>query len=142
MIRSWFNRLAAAASLVIMILAPVRAADEPPGILWQMTSQMEMVGMPMAMPPNTVKVCTAKEWTRPPPGGDQTCVNSDFTRVGNNKVTWTMQCGGQMPMTGTGEITFEGTDSYAGQIKATAEGMSMTIKLSGKKLGTCDKPVS
>ena len=141
MIRSWFNRLAAAASLVIMILAPVRAADEPPGILWQMTSQMEMVGMPMAMPPNTVKVCTAKEWTRPPPGGDQTCVNSDFTRVGNNKVTWTMQCSGQMPMTGTGEITFEGTDAYTGAITATAEGMSMTIKLSGKKLGTCEKPI-
>jgi hypothetical protein len=43
-------------------------------------------------------------------------------------------------MKGTGEITFEGTDSYSGAIKATAEGMDMTIELSGKKVGTCDNP--
>jgi len=46
-----------------------------------------------------------------------------------------------MPMTGTGEIAFEGPDAYTGVIKATAEGMTMTIKLSGKKIGTCDKPI-
>lgn len=132
-------RLAAASSLVLLALAPARA-DDPPGVLWEMTSQMEMVGMPMAMPPKKLKVCTAKEWTKPPPGGDQTCVNSDMQRVGN-KVTWTTQCSGQMPMTGTGEITFAGEDSYSGAITATAEGMNMTIKLSGKKLGTCDNPV-
>ena len=57
-----------------------------------------------------------------------------------NKATWTMQCGGQMPMTGTGEITFDSADSYTGAINATANGMNMTIKLSGKKIGTCDNP--
>jgi hypothetical protein len=138
MIPAWPGRLAAAASLVLMALAPVRAAD-PPGILWDMTSQMVMQGMPMAMPPQTMKLCAAKQWTRPPPGGDKTCVNSNYKVVGN-KATWTMQCSGEMPMTGTGEMTFEGTDSYTGAIKATAEGMSMTIKLSGRKIGTCDNP--
>jgi hypothetical protein len=133
------GRLTAAASLVLLALAPVRA-DDPPGILWDMTSQMSMEGMPFSPPPTKLKVCTPKVWTKPPPGGDQTCVNSDMQRVGN-KVTWTMQCSGEMPMTGTGEITFEGTDSYTGAIKATAEGMTMTIKLSGKKVGTCDKPI-
>jgi hypothetical protein len=44
-------------------------------------------------------------------------------------------------MTGTGEITFEGTDSYTGAINATAEGMTMTINLSGTKIGTCDNPI-
>jgi hypothetical protein len=139
MIHTWSGRLTATASLVLMALAPVRAAD-PPGILWQMTSQMVMEGVPMAMPPQMMKQCTARQWTRPPPGGDKTCVNSDYTVVGN-KATWKMKCSGDMPMTGTGEMTFEGTDSYAGAIKATAEGMSMIIKLSGKKIGTCDKPV-
>ena len=82
----------------------------------------------------------ARVWTAPPPGGDPTCVNSDFQQVGN-KVTWTMQCSGQMPMTGTGEITFEGDDAYTGVITATAEGMNMTINLSGKKIGTCNNPI-
>jgi Protein of unknown function (DUF3617) len=139
MIKYSIGGLAAAGSFLLLVLAPARAAD-PPGVLWETTSQMVMEGMPMSMPPNTVKVCTAKEWTRPPPGRDNTCVNTNFQRVGN-KATWTMQCGGDMPMTGTGEMTFEGSDSYTGVIKATAEGMNMTIKLSGKKVGTCDKPI-
>ena len=132
-------RLAAAAALVLLALSPARS-DDPPGVLWQMTSQMEMIGMPMALPPNTVKVCTAREWNKPPPGGDNTCVNSNFQRVGN-KATWDMQCSGEMPMTGHGEMTFEGTDTYSGVISATADGMSMKINLSGKKIGTCDRPI-
>jgi hypothetical protein len=100
---------------------------------------MVMEGMPMTMPPSTVKVCTAREWTKPPPGGDSSCVNTNFRRVGN-KASWTTQCSGQMPMSGTGEISFEGEDSYTGVIKATAEGVNMTINLSGRKVGTCDNP--
>jgi Protein of unknown function (DUF3617) len=133
------GRLLAASSVFLLTLTFARA-DDPPGVLWETTSQMVMEGMPMAMPPQTVKVCTAKEWRKPPPGGDPTCVHSNFQRDGN-KATWSMQCSGEMPMQGTGEITFDGSDSYTGVIKATAQGMAMTIKLSGKKLGTCDKPV-
>lgn len=131
--------LVAAGSLLLLTLTPVRA-DDPPGILWQTTSQMAMEGMPFTPPPQSLKVCKAREWTRPPPGGDPSCVNSDFERVGN-KVTWTMQCSGDMPMTGTGEMTFDGPDSYTGVIHATADGVTMTIRLSGKKIGTCDKPL-
>ena len=52
-----------------------------------------------------------------------------------------MQCTGDMPMTGTGEITFDTPDSYTGAITATADGMSLTIRLTGTKIGTCDNPV-
>ena len=134
------GRLAAAASLVLLTLAPARA-DDPPGIEWEMTSQMVMAGMPFTPPPTKLKVCTPVVWTSPPPGGDSSCVNSDFQRPSPNKVTWTMQCSGRMPMTGTGEITFADDDSYSGAINATAEGMTMTINLSGKKIGTCENPV-
>ena len=52
-----------------------------------------------------------------------------------------MRCSGEMPIKGKGVIIFDGADSCAGSIEATAEGMSMKIKLSGKKPGTCDKPI-
>src|ERR1700741_1616130 len=139
MIRTWSGRLAAIAALGSLALAPVRA-DDLPGILWETTSQMVMAGMPMAMPPTTLKVCMAREMTRPPPGGDKTCVNTNWQRTAN-KATWTMQCTGEMPMTGTGEMTFDAQGNYSGAINATADGMSMTIKLSGKKIGPCDKPI-
>jgi hypothetical protein len=131
--------MAATSAFLLLTLASARG-DDPPGVLWETTSQMVMEGMPMGMPPQTVKFCAAREWTKPPPGGDASCVTSNFQREGN-KVTWTMQCTGQMPMQGTGEITFDGSDSYTGAINATAQGMTMTIKLSGHKVGTCDKPV-
>jgi hypothetical protein len=131
--------LAAVSAAFLLVLAPA-GADNPPGVLWETTSQMVMAGMPFSPPPTTVKVCTAKEWTQPPPGGDKSCVATNFQRVGN-KVTWNVQCSGQMAMTGTGEITFADDGSYTGAINATAEGMAMKINLSGKKVGTCDKPV-
>ena len=139
MITASTGRLAAAASLVFLLVpSPARAAD-PPGVLWETTSQMAMAGMPMQMPAQTQRVCAAKQWTKPPPGGDKSCVASNYRMVGN-KATWTMQCGGQMPMQGTGEIVFEGSDAYTGAIQAKSQGMDMTIKLSGKKVGTCDNP--
>jgi hypothetical protein len=139
MITASTGRLAATASgAFFLVLSPARAAD-PPGVLWETTSQMAMPGMPGQMPAQTAKVCSPKNWTKPPPGGDKSCVTSDYKMVGN-KATWKMQCSGQMPMQGTGQMTFESPDSYTGAIQATAQGMNMTIKLSGKKVGTCDNP--
>ena len=138
MTTSLSRRLAVSGPLVLFLLAPVHAAD-PPGILWESTSQMVMQGMPFSPPPQKAKYCAATSWTKPPPGGDTSCVNTDFKVVGNT-ASWKMECKGQMPMTGTGEITFDGTDAYTGQINATSEGVNVTIKLAGKKIGTCEHP--
>jgi len=139
MIMASTGRLAAAAALVLLLmLSPALAADAP-GVLWESTSQMTMTGMPMQTAPQTQKVCSPKTWTKPPPGGDKSCVASDYKMVGS-RMTWKMQCSGQMPMQGTGEIDFQGSDAYTGVIQATSQGMNMTIKLAGRKVGTCDNP--
>lgn len=129
----------AAGALLLLVLMPVRAADEPPGILWQTTSQMVMEGMPFSPPPQTLKVCSHRTWTRPPPGGDPSCRVTNYQVVGN-KATWAVACAGDMPMTGVGEMTWNGTDSYSGKIKFMAEGMNMTVNLTGTRIGTCDNP--
>jgi hypothetical protein len=139
MFKSWSRRLLAASSFSMICVAPAFAQD-PPGVLWEMTSQMSMEGMPMSPPPVTMQICTAREWTKAPPGGDKSCVSANFQRTAD-KASWDMQCSGRMPMSGHGEITFAGGDSYSGVIDAAAEGMAIRIKLSGKKLGTCDKPL-
>lgn len=128
----------AAATLLLLVLTPVRA--DAPGVLWQTTSQMVMEGLPFSPPPTTLKICKSAQWNQPPPGGDSSCVSSNYRMVGN-KATWTMQCSGENPMTGTGEMTFAADGSYTGVINAIADGMTMKIVLSGKKIGTCDKPV-
>jgi hypothetical protein len=134
---SRYGRLLAAVS--VAALATPAIADERPGNLWNTTSQMSMPGMP-AMPPQTMQLCTAKEWTQPPPApAGQTCTQSNFQQTGN-KVTWSIACTGEMDMTGEGEITFD-DDSYTGTILFDAGGMTMTVNLTGTKIDECDNPI-
>jgi hypothetical protein len=133
------GRLVAAVLPALLFAASGATADDQPGVLWETTSQPVMEGMPMQMPAQTQKTCVAKEWTAPPPSGDRSCTSSNFTKNGD-KATWTVQCAGEMPMNGTGEITFDGTDAYTGSVKLAAAQMKMTVKLSGRKVGGCDNP--
>lgn len=140
MIKSWCGRLLTASSVLLAAFAPARA-DDPPGILWESTSQMIMPGMPFSPPPNKIKFCASADSSQPPPAPPgQSCTVSNMQRTGN-KVTWDTQCTGEMEMTGHGEINYEGTDSYTGEINFAAEGMNVTMKLTGKKLSTCDNPI-
>jgi Protein of unknown function (DUF3617) len=131
--------LIAFASLGIPIGAAI--AEESPGILWQTTSQTVIEGMPFSPPPNTTKLCAAREWNQPPPPpSGQSCTVSNFQRS-DNKVSWDTQCTGEMEMSGHGEITFTSADAYTGTIEFAAEGMSVTVNLTGEKIGECDNPV-
>jgi hypothetical protein len=139
MTRSGCGRVFAASVALLVTLAPARA--ESPGVLSQTTSQMVMPGLPFSPPPNTSQLCTAREWNQPPPPPPgQSCEVSNFQRD-DSKVSWDTVCTGQMDMSGHGEITFTSPDSYTGVISFTAEGTSVTVNLSGTKIGDCDNPV-
>ena len=139
MTRFGYGRLLAASVALLVTLAPARA--ESPGVLWQTTSQTVMPGLPFSPPPNTSQLCTAREWNQPPPPPPgQSCEVSNFRRD-DSKVSWDTVCTGQMDMSGHGEITFTSADSYTGVISFTAEGTSVTVNLSGTKIGDCDNPV-
>ena len=109
---------------------------------WEVTMQMEMPGLPVAMPPmKNVRCVTQQEIDSPNkglPSGSKNpneCKVSDYKESGNT-ITWTMACTGQQPMTGTGELKFAG-DSYDGLVKMTMEQQQMSMKISGKRLGDC-----
>ena len=133
-----FRVLAAALLLVTpVVTGGPAAAQAPRGELWETTSQPAMEGMPMKMPSRTAKVCTPVEW-KEPPSGQRNCKSSNM-KIEGNKVTWDVQCTGPT-MTGTGEILREGSDAYSGTIKLAADQGNMTIKVTGKKVGSCDNP--
>ncbi len=131
--------LLAAAAIAFLTLAPA-SAEDPPGVLWESTTQMIMPGMPFSPPPMKLQFCSKAQWTQPPVSNDpsQNCTTSNMNQT-ETSVTWTMVCESP-PMTGEGEIHFNGTDAYEGQVLMTGEDMSMTMKLSGRKLGGCDNP--
>ncbi len=115
------------------------------GEYWEISTKMEMKGMPFAMPATTVKVCM-------PPGGEKdpqrtqdknsNCEISDVKTSGN-KISFKGKCvekEGTMYM--DGESTHE-RDSYRGTMHLTgkSEGRDMDMKTSysGKRVGgSCD----
>ncbi len=139
MSKRWLSSLMVAGTFLLSAFAPARA-DDPPGVLWEVTSQMDMQGMPMSPPPSTAKVCAARDSDQPPPPPPgQTCTMTNVQRSGS-RLSWDAHCKGEMEMTGHGEITYDSPDSYRGEIRFSADGVTMTTRLSGRKIGTCDKP--
>lgn len=136
-------RRLAAISLCIAFASfmSVPRADTPaaPGDLWEVTSRMSMEGMPMTMPARKMKVCAAKDWTRPPGGddSDRGCTSSDMMTEGDT-VTWTSVC--RDGMTGRGEITRNGDDAYTGTLRYASDQGDVLISYEGHKIGECDHP--
>jgi len=128
----------------IVTAASPALADEPAtqqGELWETTVQASVPGMPVNMPPYKAKLCKKKEWTQPPQTSqdpNQNCKATEFNRTGD-KLSWKLACDNP-PMTGEGELTFNGTDSYEGQFTMHADQFNMQMHLSGKKIGACDSP--
>lgn len=99
--------------------------------------------MPPSVPPTRVQHCYRPEEvqdlrrTLPPQNAD--CTLSDWKQSGNT-ATWKMSCGGEMPMTMAGTMTYAG-DRYHGVIQATmnrgGQTMRMTQRIDARRLGDC-----
>lgn len=133
------------AMMLGMLLAGLADAAPPnmqPG-LWEITTKMEMPGMPMQMPPQTVRHCYKKEDIKESKDAlpaDKTCKLEDLQQSGNT-VRWKVACQTDSgPMNGNGEITYAG-QSYAGSMtmngKVDGQPINMTNKYSAKRLGDC-----
>jgi len=123
---------------VLLVPAATLAADTINEGLWEITSQMEMPGMPMKMPPTVMKHCYTKNDVSDLKNiisRDKNCVVTDL-KTSTNKVSWKMKCTGENAATMTGETVF-GNDSYTSVMKMNSHGQKMTMKVKGKRLGNC-----
>ncbi len=110
---------------------------------WEITTKVEMPGMPADMPQQTFKhkECLTEDNYVPQGakagGSGGECEISDGS-INGNTVSWTMQCNtGQGVMNGEGSITYNG-DTFEGTIKSVMSGMEMTNHLQGRRIGDCD----
>ncbi len=131
--------------LILAASTFVTSAFAASGQYWEVTSKMEMQGMPFAMPGTTTKVCVAKGAEKDPrqSAPNKDCEMSDI-KFSGNKTSWKVRCNHDGEITdGTGEFTHS-SDSYQGrmQMKSTSHGelMTMTMDLSGKRIGGSCEP--
>ncbi|MCL4558751.1 MAG: DUF3617 domain-containing protein [Deltaproteobacteria bacterium] len=137
--------------IAVLLLVTVALAASPrmKNGLWEITTSMEMKGMPMpfAMKPVTNTQCITKkdvrdpEKTVPKASKDKNCKVKDY-KIAGDHVTWKMVCTGKHPMTSTGEMTYSNGTSYEGTMVMDTEGQGsnrvhMTYHFKGKRIGDC-----
>src|ERR1700694_670783 len=116
--------------LVLVVALAVSGAATAQGKddLWEISSKMEMPGMPVAMPAQTSRVCIGKNRKDEefvPKQGD--CRMVESKRVGN-KFTYKMDCVGNNAATVDGAITF-GNNAYDGQMHMTMKQTNQTMDM-------------
>ena len=129
--------------IVLLALTSICFADAVPDMRegkWEITTRVEIPGMPTNMPPTKTTQCLTKKDLVPEnsqPG--QECRFPE-TKVTGNKVTYSMECKGQGgEMKGAGEITYSG-DTFKGTMKMQMPhaNMEMVSHMEGKRIGGCD----
>jgi len=116
-------------------LAPAAEMMKPG--LWEITTSMEMPGMPFQPPTQTMRHCyTEQEVKEEPVPKNDNCKITDFKSSGS-KVSWKLECKGEMAGKGEGEITYQGDSAYEGKATIQTQGMTMTTKYKGKRIGEC-----
>ena len=131
-------RVYAGIVLAFALAASLPASAQGKDDLWEVSTKMEMPGMPMAMPAQTNRFCIGKnrkDEELVPKQGD--CRMLESKRVGN-KFTYKMECAGNDPTTIDGAITF-GNNVYDGQMRMTMKKTrdTMDLTLTGKRVGDC-----
>lgn len=123
---------------LFFIVATASAADLKEG-LWEMSSKMEMKGMPMQMPMQKFRQCITKDKAVPmeTEKGDTKCKVIE-QKVTGNTIYWKILCKdkeGETIVIGKG--TYK-SDKFEGETKIkTPDGMELTQRMTGKWIGKC-----
>ena len=127
---------------LLLFFSPFSDAGETSEInmnpgLWQWTAVMEMPGMPMQLPPASYTTCITKADFIPKDSQlGKSCETIDLKTEGD-KVSWNMTCTQSAKVTHSqGNITYHG-DSADGFVLIDVEGMQMSSKTTGKRIGPC-----
>lgn len=123
----------------LILPVAVHAADGMRDGYWELTSTMEMPGMPMKMAPTVNKHCYSKADVKDPKKTitpDKNCTVTDLKQSGN-KVTWKVKCTGQNAGVFSGETVYKGDSAYDSTMRMQSQGQTMNMKVKGRRLGNC-----
>ena len=135
--------------LPILGLASIAAVAALPDMqegLWEITTKVEISGLPKGLPEHTVQHCLTKKdieesegKMHQPQSSNSKCEVKDY-KVEGNKASWSIACSGDNPTSGSGTVTYSGT-SFAGMTKMkmgkNGHETEMTQTFSGKRIGAC-----
>ncbi len=131
-------------SVTILWAAAAFAAPNMQDGQWEITSKIDMKGMPMKMQPIKTTVCLSQKDAVPQkPQKNEDC-KMISNKVEGNTVMWAMQCRDKQGNTidSNGRITYRGA-SFDGSMEMDMGGKQgkqhMSQKMSGRRIGDCTK---
>lgn len=112
--------------------------------LWEITTQVEMKGVPHSIPPATVRQCITKSNPVPQNKDKNIDCKTLNLKTSGDTVSYTVECKGsgqEVQTSGTTTYTdksMNGTSTTSVKMKGQPE-MKMTSKIKGKYIGPCPK---
>lgn len=127
--------------LVLALSACSGSGPELQEGMWEITTEMNMAGMPMQIPAMVHRQCLSQDDVVPRQGpAQQEICDYSKAKIRGNTVTWTVECNSPGGTTTTaGEITYHGT-TFDGTMHVSMSGaveMSGTNRISGRRVGDC-----
>jgi len=119
-----------------MMFWPAGSARAANGSEWEMTTTMEIPGMPFAMPPTIRRQCLQDQAVPFRDNEDQNCRVVNKEKSGDT-MNWKLVCDGpdgRSEMTGVTKYTGDTMDT---KIQVKGGQGEMSIHTTGKKLGPC-----
>jgi hypothetical protein len=132
------KKIVLAVLFALVLPVPGFAADTMRDGYWELTTTMEMPGMPMKMAPTKANHCYSKEDVKDQKKTittDKNCTVTDLKQSGN-KVSWKMKCTGNNAGVFSGETVYK-ADAYDSTMKMQTQGQTMNMKIKAKRLGDC-----
>lgn len=132
-------------TLVLLLGLTLPASAAEPNMKegkWEITTVMEMPGLPFAIPPVKHTDCLSKNDAVPQPAEKNQDCKMISTDIQGDTVFWVMECRKQNEVVRSkGNITYH-KDSFDGTINMTTtsggkESGTMNSKISGRRLGAC-----
>jgi len=121
--------------VLLALLSPVAVWAEGGDELWEMTTKMEVVGMPETI--RVSSVCMPKGAAyKPVKSPAQKKCETSAIEVSGNKTKWKMECFGRNPMKGRGEMERSG-NAMSGKTEMVSRKLKRSQEISGKLVGSC-----
>lgn len=128
------------AAAILIFITPVYAESGPEineGI-WEITTIIEMPGMPVAIPPTKHTQCITKEDLIPQASSEKEDCTMIDSKISGNEISWTMHCSSSAGTSrSSGKATYS-KDSFTGNF--TTEIPQAKMKMKGKMTGQRKDP--
>lgn len=129
------------AGTAVLLLGGVRFLPAAPaaagqGSEWEITTTMEIAGMPFAMPPSVIRQCL-EDRDVPYQSGDEEECRTISKKVSGDTVFWRIICqgeGGPVEMDGVTRYTGDTMDS---KVEMRSDEGDMSMHMTGRCLGPC-----